>query len=217
MMASNYSCGIEKDEKQLARNDHDPTKWTNPLEARLPNAPSMKLFCIYGHGKETERSYIYARGEYEYDETFADSPNAQCSNSSECSTPRSPLDLPLSRKNWIDSEMNDETALPKVKNGVKFGEGDGTVSLLSLGAMCVEGWQRKRWNPGGMKVVTIELPHLPSPTIPRGGANTSDHVDILGSTGLNELIVKVATGAGDEVQNSFVSNIREYAARMRWD
>lgn len=46
---------------------------------------------------------------------------------------------------------------PKVINGVKMGEGDGTVSLLSLGAMCVEGWQRKRWNPAGMKVVTVEV------------------------------------------------------------
>ena len=53
--------------------------------------------------------------------------------------------------------------------------------------------------------------------IPRGGANTSDHVDILGSTGLNEIILKVATGVGDEVQDSFVSNIREYAKRIQWD
>jgi len=39
-----------------------------------------------------------------------------------------------------------------------MGEGDGTVSLLSLGAMCVEGWKRKRWNPGGIKVTTVEVP-----------------------------------------------------------
>lgn len=70
MMASNYSCGIERDEKKLKENNDDPTKWANPLEARsvlsplltfspdkfssLPNAPSMKLFCVYGHGKATE-------------------------------------------------------------------------------------------------------------------------------------------------------------------
>lgn len=53
--------------------------------------------------------------------------------------------------------------------------------------------------------------------MPRGGANTSDHVDILGSMGLNEIILKVATGVGDEIQDSFVSNIREYAKRMQWD
>lgn len=44
---------------------------------------------------------------------------------------------------------------------MKLGEGDGTVSLLSLGAMCVEGWKRKRWNPAGIKVTTIEVPFLP--------------------------------------------------------
>ena len=38
-----------------------------------------------------------------------------------------------------------------------MGEGDGTVSLLSLGAMCVEGWKRKRWNPGGVKITTVEV------------------------------------------------------------
>ena len=76
MMATNYSFGIERDEKQLKQNDVDHTKWTNPLEhryesvlsqfrlnfdqvcfSRLPNAPSMKFLCVYGHGKETERSY----------------------------------------------------------------------------------------------------------------------------------------------------------------
>lgn len=38
-----------------------------------------------------------------------------------------------------------------------MGEGDGTVSLLSLGAMCVEGWKRPRWNPAGIKITTVEV------------------------------------------------------------
>jgi hypothetical protein len=45
----------------------------------------------------------------------------------------------------------------QIRNGVKLGEGDGTVSLLSLGAMCVEGWKRKRWNPAGIKITTVEV------------------------------------------------------------
>jgi len=98
-----------------------------------------------------------------------------------------------------------------------MGEGDGTVSLVSLGAMCVEGWKRSRWNPGKIKITTIELPHRPNPSIPRGGANTSDHVDILGSTGLNEIILKVVTGVGEEIVDNYVSNIREYAQKMQWD
>ena len=66
----------------------------------------------------------------------------------------------MSRKNSIDYEYTDETVTPKVINGVKMGEGDGTVSLLSLGAMCVEGWKRKRWNPHGIQVTTVEVRYL---------------------------------------------------------
>ncbi len=62
-----------------------------------------------------------------------------------------------------------------------------------------------------------QLPHRPVSTIPRGGGTSADHVDILGSSALNEIILKVATGIGDEVQDGFVSDIREYAKRVRWD
>jgi phospholipid:diacylglycerol acyltransferase len=37
MMATNYSFGIERDEKALKRNDFDHRKWTNPLEHRYAN------------------------------------------------------------------------------------------------------------------------------------------------------------------------------------
>jgi phospholipid:diacylglycerol acyltransferase len=170
---------------------------------------------------------------------MADAPDGTCpdtghDSSDSCKSPCPPLDMPLSRRNWIDYAHTNASANPQVIDGVSIGEGDGTVSLLSLGAMCVEGWKRKIYNPAGIKVVTVEvsrwllalpdishdsaqLPHNPSPTIPRGGASTSDHVDILGSTGLNDVIVKAATGAGHEIQNAFVSNIREYAARIQWE
>jgi phospholipid:diacylglycerol acyltransferase len=159
MMESNFSVGIERDEEVLKKNDNDHRKWSNPLESRLvlfaylsnemaeytrtirvrlPNAPSMKLFCIYGHGKETEvhtsdfwcnfrsliiasctykRSYWYSRGEYEHDDTYADVIDAKCpeANGTECNTtPRPPLDMPLSRRNWIDFEMTNEKGWPKV-------------------------------------------------------------------------------------------------------
>ncbi|KAH9828727.1 phospholipid:diacylglycerol acyltransferase [Rhodofomes roseus] len=217
MIESNYSFGIERDEEQLKRNNFDHRKWTNPLEIQLPNAPTTKIYCVYGHGKDTERSYWYTREGFEHDEVQADVIDAQCANVSDCMTPRTPLDLPLLRKSQIDAEYTDEGTSPPVVNGVRRGEGDGTVNLLSLGAMCVEGWKRKRWNPAGMKVVTVELPHEPSPTIPRGGGTTGDHVDILGSTALNEIILRVATGAGDQIHDAFVSKIRDYAKRIQWD
>ncbi|KAF9509769.1 hypothetical protein BS47DRAFT_1320107 [Hydnum rufescens UP504] len=226
MLASNYSYGIERDPTKLKANDNDHTKWTNPLEISLPNAPSMKIFCVYGHGKETERSYWYARGVYRNGATSPDAPGAQCLNSTLCqspggfnnaSIPRTPFDLPLARDSWIDTAVSNEETVPKVRNGVKIGEGDGTVSLISLGAMCVEGWKRKTWNPSGIKVVTVELPHRPEGLDPRGGATTGDHIDILGSTGLNEIVLKVAAGRGHEIEDTFVSDIRHYAKKMQWD
>lgn len=219
MIRNNYSFGIERNEKMLKKNALDPRKWSNPLEVQLPNAPSMKIICVYGHGKETERSYWYAHGPHEYEESFVEGEHSTCTDPTDkCNyTRHPPLDSLFTMGKWIDADYTHETATPKVRNGVKMGEGDGTVNLLSLGAMCVEGWKRPRWNPGGIKVTTVELPHQPAPNIPRGGANTSDHVDILGSTGLNEIILKVATGAGHEVEDRFVSRIREFARRVRWD
>eukprot|EP01129_Flabellula_baltica_P010969 TRINITY_DN4711_c0_g1_i2.p1 TRINITY_DN4711_c0_g1~~TRINITY_DN4711_c0_g1_i2.p1 ORF type:complete len:598 (-),score=128.54 TRINITY_DN4711_c0_g1_i2:237-2030(-) len=32
--------------------------WTNPLETQLPYAPNMKIYCLYGVGKQTERGFI---------------------------------------------------------------------------------------------------------------------------------------------------------------
>ncbi|KAJ7690718.1 phospholipid:diacylglycerol acyltransferase [Mycena rosella] len=220
MMATNYSFGIERDEAVLEANNGDHTKWTNPLEVQLPRAPSMKMYCVYGHGKETERSYWYAQGANEYDETAdsADGSDPLCVDpiGGAC-VKRSAFDTPLARKSWIDAEYTDEGLSPRLLNGVNLGEGDGTVNLVSLGAMCAEGWKRARYNPAGIQITTIELPHQPAPSMPRGGANTSEHVDILGSTGLNEIIIKVATGVGHELVDSYVSNIREYARKMHWD
>jgi phospholipid:diacylglycerol acyltransferase len=57
----NYSYGLSTSKKQLKRNDDDHTTWSNPLESQLPNAPNMKIYCLYGVGLETERSYYYGK------------------------------------------------------------------------------------------------------------------------------------------------------------
>lgn len=49
------------------------------------------------------------------------------------------------------------------------------------------------------------MPHLPESLDIRGGATTADHIDILGSTALNEILLKVAAGASEEVKDHFVS------------
>lgn len=42
-----------------------------------------------------------------------------------------------------------------------------------------------------------------------------DHVDILGRASLNDLILRVAGGRGDEIEENFVSNIKKYAERVK--
>lgn len=54
-----YSQGIAKTEAEVLENEKDPKKWINPLETRLPLAPSLKIYCFYGVGKPTERAYFY--------------------------------------------------------------------------------------------------------------------------------------------------------------
>ena len=96
-----------------------------------------------------------------------------------------------------------------------MGEGDGTVNLLSTGYMCNKGWKIKRYNPASIPIVAYEMPHEPDRFNPRGGPNTADHVDILGRSSLNDLILRVAGGKGHLIQDNIVSNILEYAEKVK--
>jgi phospholipid:diacylglycerol acyltransferase len=115
MVTSNFSVGMERSLEQLKLNDKDHKMWTNPLESRLPFAPSMSIYCIYGTGKPTERAYFYQNGGYEQGETgLPECSDAGCTNE----TARVPLDMPLSRRSWIDSTVSmSEEDEPKVRSG----------------------------------------------------------------------------------------------------
>ncbi|KAL4873385.1 hypothetical protein BDV12DRAFT_159889 [Aspergillus spectabilis] len=181
---SSYSHGVAHTSAEVEANENDPRTWLNPLEARLPRAPDMKLYCFYGVGKPTERSYFYQEE-------------------------RDPLvNLNVS----IDTTI---TTPEGADHGVILGEGDGTVSLLSTGYMCAKGWHINRFNPSGIKIKVYEMPHEPDRFSPRGGPNTGDHVDILGRASLNDLILRVAGGRGEEIEDTFVSRIKEYAEKVK--
>jgi phospholipid:diacylglycerol acyltransferase len=145
----------------------------------------MKIYCLYGWGKSTERGYFYSRSE---DGDTVDKDNAT-------EDPDERGHQPL-RMSWIDSNVHLDQTSPKVVSGVVNGEGDGTVSILSSGAMCVEGWKMKRYNPAGIEVVTHELLHEPLAFDPRGGPTTADHIDALGTTVVNEAVLQIASGNG---------------------
>lgn len=172
-----YSYGFARTAKEVQKNNQIHTKWSNPLEAALPYAPDMKLYCFYGVGNPTERAYTYTKAD-----------------------PALNLDM------VVDSDSN----FP-----VLFGDGDGTVSLLTH-AICHE-WKKgkqSRFNPGNVNVTIVEIKHEPDRFDIRGGAKTAEHVDILGSAELNELILKVVSGLGDTIEDRYVSDLNKIVAKM---
>lgn len=171
-----YSFGFAKTESEVQKNNHDHSKWTNPLEASLPNAPDMKYYCFYGVGNPTERAYSYKDAE-------------------------------------PDSKLN-ITIDPEAVDPVYFGDGDGTVSLLTHSACHI--WQRNntRFNPGNIPVTIVEIKHEPDRFDIRGGAKTAEHVDILGSAELNELVLKVTAGKGDTIENRYISELKNIVEKM---
>lgn len=200
----------------------------------------MSIYCVYGVGKPTEvsgktlnrkskqrtplmkylqRSYYYSEGPKTHQQLQSDLEVGRCEAENCTVTHESQEDLPLTSQHAIENDFSTDSTTPSVSNGVKFGQGDGTVSLTSLGAMCAEGWRRedRRYNPGNSRIVTYEVEHQPDSLDLRGGDNTGDHVDILGSTPLNQIILKIAAGHGDDVQDHIVSNIKQISERIDWD
>ncbi|KXS99875.1 hypothetical protein AC578_4472, partial [Pseudocercospora eumusae] len=180
-----YSQGVAHTKEEVEANLHVPHKWMNPLESRLPLAPDMKIFCFYGIGKPTERAYFYSEQLDAMNETAV----------------------------HIDPTVNSPDGV--VDHGVVMGEGDGTVNLLSTGYMCSKGWKMKRYNPANIPIVAYEMPHEPDRFNPRGGPNTADHVDILGRSSLNDLILRVAGGKGHLIHDTIFSNILDYAEKVK--
>lgn len=173
-----YSFGLAKTRAEVEPNEFDQRTWSNPLEAALPNAPDMKIYCFYGVGKPTERGYYYEEVE-----------------------------------NFTETGLNVsiESGDP---NAVVMGSGDGTISLLTH-SMCYR-WrdQGSKFNPGNIPVKIVEMAHEPDKFDIRGGANTAEHVDILGRAELNELVLKVASGKGDAIKEKIWSPLESWTEGM---
>ncbi|RKP26338.1 Lecithin:cholesterol/phospholipid:diacylglycerol acyltransferase [Syncephalis pseudoplumigaleata] len=202
MIKKYYSYGLAPTAEVLAANARQHQTWSNPLETTLPNAPDMQVYCLYGYGKETERGYAYTRTPSMNNEAHSNS-----NDNSTSAAPPPPV--------CIDSSYSREAY--GIDNGVLVGEGDGTVPLISLGYMCADGWRIPRYNPAGIRVYTREFPHQPTSIVRdlRGGANSADHVDILGNAALTATILRIAAGADEAIRkDDIISPIKEYARKI---
>lgn len=165
--------------------------WANPLETTLPNAPDMEVYCLYGVGIPTERSYIYKV-----------SPSAD-----NCYIPFR-----------IDTSA-DGGSEGCLKGGVQFVDGDETVPALSAGYLCHAPWKGKtKFNPGGSPSYVREYKHAPPSNLLEGrGTQSGAHVDIMGNFALIEDILKVAAGmTGEDIGgNRIFSDLREWSERIK--
>lgn len=106
------------------------------------------------------------------------------------------------------------TIAPNDPDAVVLGEGDGTISILTH-SMSFR-WKDKdsKFNPANIPVTVVEMVHQPDRLDIRGGAKTGDHVDILGRTELNELLLRVAAGLGDQIEEKVSSNILDFVSKF---
>ncbi|CAI9267588.1 unnamed protein product [Lactuca saligna] len=167
---AHYSHGIAEnlDDPKYAHYKY----WANPLETKLPNAPDMEIYSMYGVGIPTERAYVYKL-----------TPAAECY-------------IPFQ----IDNAAGDINEHVCLKDGVYTVDGDETVPALSAGFMCAKGWRGKtRFNPSGIKTYVREYDHNPPSNFLEGrGTQSGAHVDIMGNFQLIEDVIRVAAGASGE-------------------
>ncbi|KAI3872345.1 hypothetical protein MKX03_019612 [Papaver bracteatum] len=162
----------------IAENLDDPLYdhykyWSNPLETKLPNAPDMEIFSMYGVGIPTERSYIYKL----------------TPTSDQCY-------IPFQVDTSADSRKEEASCL---KGGVYTTDGDETVPVVSAGYMCAKGWRGKtRFNPSGIRTYNREYDHAPPNLLEGRGLKSGAHVDIMGNFALIEDVIRVAAGATGE-------------------
>ncbi|KAA8494901.1 Phospholipid:diacylglycerol acyltransferase [Porphyridium purpureum] len=161
---------------ELNGNNNSRNSWYSALHNPLPQAPQLKIYCLYGvlNSTSTEIGYHYL---IDGSQNLSDSSSIFFLNPG------------------ASSERGD------VKNGVIMGYGDGTVPLASLAHGCYlwklgDGSPINRMNPANIPVTIREyLPGGPSETrnlgaafwtedfntLIRGGEFAVTHVEILGN------------------------------------
>jgi phospholipid:diacylglycerol acyltransferase len=162
--------------------------FTNPLTSPLPSAPHMRIFCLYGVGQPAERNYMYKRRQ--------DVENDSAS---------------------VPYVMDNSITASGFRSGVQSVDGDGSVPLVSLGYMCVEGWKNAKYpfNPAKIPITTVEYLHMPQKVFDgRGGGSSANHVDIMGHNEMILHIMLMAAGHSEKVEERILSNVREMSANV---
>jgi phospholipid:diacylglycerol acyltransferase len=183
-----------------------PRTWHDIAQTPLPYAPNMKIYCLYGVGIETERAYVYKRNSGDQ-RSFMEE-NVSVGGSIKV------VDPPFILDTSVEDPDNE------IVHGIKYGDGDGSVPLMSLGYMCSGPWRDKTsgLNPSGSKVIVREYLHQPEFVVDdpmRKGPHSSEHVDMLGNVEMMEDLMKIVTDYElDSLEDKILSDIKGIVQRI---
>jgi len=154
--------------------------WLNPLAAPLPNAPSLKIFSLYGVGQRAERSYHYEGVRAAPDTSWATAMThprevdvfglREMNKQGALGVDESPSGYGLPSQVYMPLHVHSglEVEDAGVQNGVAQVAGDSTVPLMSMAYMCLRGWAHKERNPAGISCVAREYSTNKSTEAPPG-------------------------------------------------
>ncbi|CAJ2654582.1 unnamed protein product [Trifolium pratense] len=169
--------------------------WSNPLETKLPDAPNMEVYCLYGVEISTERSYV---------------PKLSLSDKYK--------HIPFQINNSSDVQNG-----TKLQNDVYLVDGDERVNVVSSGFMCAKGWRRRtRFNPSSMATYIREYQQKQRGSVleVRGLESGARVNNIMGNVALIEDILRVAAGAtganigGDRIFSDIVRISERISLRL---
>jgi phospholipid:diacylglycerol acyltransferase len=188
-------------------------RFGDPLTSPLPRAPDLKIFCMYGVGKPTERAYRYVRrhsnGErpYALDVQFSSAASGVFRGVSSTDGDGS---IPLVSLGYVCAEAwRDNSRVSQ--SGKNAGDGNGTAASGPRSVFA------SRLNPSGASVTIREYHHRALGVWGGGiqeGPGSGDHVNIMGNHDMIRDVIEAVTGHGGEMEERVFSDVFELARNV---
>ncbi len=204
--------GLGESKKQTQKPSPSSVRFGDPLRTPLPTAPDLKVFCLYGVGKSTERAYHYVKRD-----------NADRSYAIDVSVTSQGVDkgvaltdgdgsIPLMSLGYVCAEA--------WRDGSRWSKQESKDSNDDS----YSGRQRPRadyispLNPSGSVITIREYEHKALGVLGGGiqeGPASGDHVNIMGNVDMIRDVIDAVTGHGGDLQERVFSDVFELAGNVR--
>eukprot|EP01111_Echinosteliopsis_oligospora_P011878 TRINITY_DN4016_c0_g1_i1.p1 TRINITY_DN4016_c0_g1~~TRINITY_DN4016_c0_g1_i1.p1 ORF type:complete len:637 (+),score=152.92 TRINITY_DN4016_c0_g1_i1:86-1996(+) len=187
LMESYYNLGLNATDTADPDNE---VNWANPLIAPLPKASSMKIYCMYGIGKDTEVAYYYKIRE---------------------GIPPVEIDTSINDEKTIRGVTltDGDGTVPLISLGYMCHHAWPRSKRLNPGGIDIKTREYKHTTMSLLEGARAGLDGI------RGGQSTADHVDIMGNYQVLEDIAKIVSGRDlHEVDDNICSDISAKSAEL---